>query len=124
MAASLPNRKALRLGRLSLAVGLVPLAVAALFTLAAAVAILSGNAALLENSRSLNWAYLWLSLAGEAIALAGFVTGVAALFVGRKLGGRLLAALALNLGMALLFLPATLAVLFNGLFALLEQMGR
>ena len=124
MAASLPNPRALRLGRLSLAVGLVPLAVAVLFTLAAAGAVLSGNAAFLENSHWLNQAYLWLSLAGEVIALGGLGLGAAALFVGRRLFGWLLAGLALNLVMLLLFLPATLAVLFNGFFALLERLGR
>ena len=121
MSASLPNPKALKLGRLSLVMGLAALAIAVLFTLAAAGAILSGNAASLENSRSLNQTYLLLSLAVEAIALGGFGIGVAALFVGRKLWGGLLAGLALNLVMALLFLPAARAVLCNGLFAVLEQ---
>jgi len=124
VAAALPNPRAQRLGRLSLAVGLVPLAVAVLLTLATAVAVLSGNAASLENSRGLNQAYLWLSLAAEVLALGGLGLGVAALFVGRRFGGGLLAGLALNLVLLLLFLPATLAVLFNGFFALLEQMSR
>jgi hypothetical protein len=124
MSASLANRKAPRLSRLSLGLGLAALAIAGLFTLTAAGAILSGNAAFLEDSRSLNRAYLFLSLAGEALALAGIVMGAAALFVGRRLAGGLLAALALNLVMALLFLPATLAALLNALFAVLERMGR
>jgi hypothetical protein len=124
MAASLPNQRALRLGRLSLVVGLVPMAVAALFTLAAAGAVLSGNAAFLENSRWLHQAYLALALAGEALAIGGFIIGVAVLAVGRKLSGGLAAGLGLNLLMALLFLPATLALLFNGFFALLEQLTR
>ena len=89
MAASLPNQKALKLGRLSLVMGLAALAIAGLFTLTAAGAVLSGNADFLENSRSLNQAYWVLSLAGEALALAGIIMGAAALSMTYVSNGRM-----------------------------------
>jgi hypothetical protein len=123
VAESAVNRRARTLGRASLAVGLAPLVVAVAFTLATGGAVLSGNAAFLEDSRLLNRAYLQLSLAGEVIALGGLIIGTAALAAGRKLSSLIVAGLALNGVMALLFLPATLAFVFNGFFALLEQLS-
>ena len=124
MSAPPSNSRPLALARLSLALGLAPLAVAALFTVTTAGAVFSGNAAFLESSRSLTWAFLALSLAGEALALAGLAVGAGAGWAGRRLAALPLAGLALNALMALLFLPASLSLALNAFFALLERLLR
>lgn len=69
-----------------------------------------------------NTAYAILSACGEAVAVIGLLAGAYALLRHRQLGFGLTIGLALNLMGLILFLPATLALLFNGFFGLLDYL--
>ena len=98
------------------------LLVVLLLTLGIIGATLTGNIAHLELSRFIAQGYVIVSIGGEALAAAGFIAGAGALLRKQPISLGLAIGLAFNLLGLLLFLPATLALILNGLFSLLDYL--
>jgi hypothetical protein len=115
---SLPTKDS---AKLSLALGIAVGSILAIFTASSVIMMITGNVATLENSRLINMGYATLSTCGESIAIVGTFIGVSAALRKRQLQLIVIIALALNILGLVLFLPATVALLFNGLFGLLDH---
>ena len=111
-------------GKICLSCGAGALLIGMLFTFVAVGAILTGNTASMESSRPVNRVYAILSACGEAVTAVGFVAGASALLRRRQLSFGLAIGLALNLVGLILFLPATLVLLVNSFFGLLDYLSR
>ena len=108
--------------KICLYLGAVVLIIAALFTFVSVGAALTGNTARVESSRLINRTYATLSVCGEALAVIGFVAGAKALLRKRQFSFGLTIGLVSNLVGLMLFLPATLALLVNSFFGLLDYL--
>ena len=107
--------------KLSLVLGFAVGSILAVFTMGSVIMMIIGNIAAVENSRLINMGYVTLSACGESIAIVGTLIGASAALRKRQLQLIVIIALALNALGLVLFLPATIALLFNGLFGLLDH---
>ena len=107
--------------KLSLVLGFAVGSILAVFTMGSVIMMIIGNIAAVENSRLINMGYVTLTACGESIAIVGTLIGASAALRKRQLQLIVIIALALNALGLVLFLPATIALLFNGLFGLLDH---